>query len=326
MILKPYAGLTPCDCQPAAPQIALMPHWLQMDWGNHKAHNSVERYFCNPTIGRAMQPSYTGAPPPPQAVAPPTKGDGLSRGLSLVAVILAAVALVISFVVPGPTGLKGDAGPQGMTGVTGATGATGPQGPQGPAGPAGADGADGINCWDLNENGVKDPATEDLNGDTVVDVRDCTGPQGIQGPSGLQGPPGPGTIMASSSRQVTVSFTACAAYTGSEVTITVPGPGTVVVTAYVMIRISHTSGAGQDIAQVVINAAAATCPNNDWTSFQNVLSAEPTGSYIKNTFVQLPAAVAAAGSYTYYLNAFNFMGTGGLSIERATQIAVFYPS
>lgn len=38
--------------------------------------------------------------------------------------------------------------------------------PAGPAGPA------GISCWDLNENGVKDP-DEDLNKDNVVDVLDC---------------------------------------------------------------------------------------------------------------------------------------------------------
>ncbi len=42
----------------------------------------------------------------------------------------------------------------------------------------GADGADGaggpagLNCWDLNENGIGDPA-EDLNADGVVDVLDC---------------------------------------------------------------------------------------------------------------------------------------------------------
>ena len=38
--------------------------------------------------------------------------------------------------------------------------------PAGPKGPA------GISCWDLNENGIKDPE-EDMNKDGAVDVMDC---------------------------------------------------------------------------------------------------------------------------------------------------------
>jgi OmcA/MtrC family decaheme c-type cytochrome len=45
-------------------------------------------------------------------------------------------------------------------------------GDDGDDGAAGPPGTDGISCWDLNENGVKDPE-EDLNGDGVVDVNDC---------------------------------------------------------------------------------------------------------------------------------------------------------
>ena len=75
------------------------------------------------------------------------------------------------------------------------------QGPAGPAGPAGADGlsafeiwqqipgnenktlteyldglkgADGINCWDLNANGLNDPA-EDINNDGLFNTLDCGG-------------------------------------------------------------------------------------------------------------------------------------------------------
>ncbi len=51
----------------------------------------------------------------------------------------------------------------------------GPPGPQGPQGPPGSPG--GLMCWDLNGNGVADPA-EDKNGDTVFDALDCRGSLG----------------------------------------------------------------------------------------------------------------------------------------------------
>jgi len=48
----------------------------------------------------------------------------------------------------------------------------GKDGANGAAGADGNDGAAGLHCWDLNENGIADPA-EDLNGDGIVDVLDC---------------------------------------------------------------------------------------------------------------------------------------------------------
>ena len=48
----------------------------------------------------------------------------------------------------------------------------GGEGDDGDNGREGADGDAGLACWDLNENGVKDPE-EDLNGDGEVDVLDC---------------------------------------------------------------------------------------------------------------------------------------------------------
>jgi hypothetical protein len=70
----------------------------------------------------------------------------------VIAVALAAVALVANFALPGSGG---------------------PTGPAGPAGAMGSTGTAGVNCWDLNENGAKDVATEDLNGDAAVNVLDC---------------------------------------------------------------------------------------------------------------------------------------------------------
>ncbi len=134
-----------------------------------------------------MQDTYGGTPTA-SGGAPPRGGNGLSRGLSIVACILSAVALVVSFAIPGPEG------PAGVTGAQGATGATGQQGLQGDpgaTGPQGDAGANGTHCWDLNGNGIGDVATEDLNGDSVVNVDDCTGPEGPQGPQGNPGATGP---------------------------------------------------------------------------------------------------------------------------------------
>ncbi|MEE4162363.1 MAG: hypothetical protein V2I25_07610, partial [Woeseiaceae bacterium] len=51
-------------------------------------------------------------------------------------------------------------------------GCEGDDGADGLDGQDGVDGAAGVACWDLNEDGVKDPE-EDLNGDGEVDVVDC---------------------------------------------------------------------------------------------------------------------------------------------------------
>ena len=63
----------------------------------------------------------------------------------------------------------------------------------GPAGTNGTNGINGINCWDLNGNGVNDPA-EDINTDGSWNSLDCAGAAGAAGatgPTGLTGPAGP---------------------------------------------------------------------------------------------------------------------------------------
>jgi len=79
--------------------------------------------------------------------------------------VLALLALMVSFGLAGCEGDDGAAGPQGVAGVDGTDGMDGTDG---------TDGADGISCWDLNENGEKDLPDEDINGDGVVDIEDCS--------------------------------------------------------------------------------------------------------------------------------------------------------
>ena len=55
------------------------------------------------------------------------------------------------------------------------------------------DGTPGQACWDLNNNGTRDVAQEDSNGDGLVDIDDCQGPKsdkGDQGPPGADGTDG----------------------------------------------------------------------------------------------------------------------------------------
>jgi octaheme c-type cytochrome (tetrathionate reductase family) len=69
--------------------------------------------------------------------------------------------------------------------VAGCSGDDGKDGTTGPVGPAGTTGTTGISCWDLNQNGVADLATEDTNKDGKVDVNDCRTPTGAYDPVAL---------------------------------------------------------------------------------------------------------------------------------------------
>jgi len=75
----------------------------------------------------------------------------------------------------------GCGGQDGAPGPQGEPGEIGPRGDPGPMGPMGASGM-GLACWDDDENGACDVATEDADGDGVCTAADCGGPQG---PSGI---------------------------------------------------------------------------------------------------------------------------------------------
>ncbi len=79
---------------------------------------------------------------------------------------------------------------KGAQGLAGTAGPAGPKGEAGSSGQAGLAGADGVSCWDLNADGLAG-SDEDLNGDALVDARDCQGPQGLSGLRGEMGPVGP---------------------------------------------------------------------------------------------------------------------------------------
>lgn len=91
----------------------------------------------------------------------------------LILTALAACLLALAGGCPtGPVDPNDDGRQQGRDGPPGPSGPAGPQGVPGPQGQPGQPGDAGDNCWDLNGNGVGDPA-EDINLDGTFDARDC---------------------------------------------------------------------------------------------------------------------------------------------------------
>jgi hypothetical protein len=234
--------------------------------------------------------------------------------ISVVALVVALPPLVVVVSDPCicPPGEKGDPGEQG------------PPGPPGANGTDGEDGEDGISCWDLNENGIED-ASEDVNGDSVVDVMDCAGPPG---PQGDPGPAGPGAVLAQSETMSVqqIGSPSCTHYSGAEVTITVPSGGTVVVTSQVRLHIDHSVGT-EDIWEISIGDTPTTCQTGGWAWVESITAQDPTDSSVDQAgFIQYSVDVTA-GTHTFYVNGFMASGASALDVFwSASMIAVFYPS
>lgn len=74
---------------------------------------------------------------------------------------------------PGETGIQGVPGIQGSPGIQGTVGSPGTAGAPGSAGAAGPPGTAGVACWDTNQNGLCDLATEDLDANGRCNTDDC---------------------------------------------------------------------------------------------------------------------------------------------------------
>ncbi|MCJ2556132.1 MAG: hypothetical protein LN415_03370, partial [Candidatus Thermoplasmatota archaeon] len=224
---------------------------------------------------------------------------------------------------------QGEIGPQGLDGDDGDDGSDGSDGAQGPTGPQGPSGADGAACWDLNGNGTGDLPDEDINGDLVVDVLDCAGPQGPDGPQGIQGPPGPGSLMAyaSSATHVTIEMWATCTHFGLSVTIDVPSDGYVVVSATTWLSMVHTAGT-DDVWVVMIADSPTECSQPADYRYQETISeGNPSDTAIWRTAAPQNVFSVTPGSYTFYVNGAMF-DTGAVDDQfwRGNVVAVFYPS
>lgn len=263
----------------------------------------------------APPPAPAQFPPPAPAQVPPVEPPrkaGSGKALSGIAMALGAAAIAIALIgmvmFPGPAGAAGTKGDKGDTGDTGAPGTNGANG---------ANGANGLDCWDLNGNGVGDLATEDLNGDLVVDVRDCTGL------------PGPGSIMTfvTEGNELTINaYPTCTNY--MSVTINVPSDGQVVVSSTVWLRISHTTGT-DDVVLVVIGDAVDDCQYFDgqWRWQETVDGSIGTETALYLTAGPQRVFPVTAGSNTFYVNGVMFEGRDANDyFWRGNAVAVFYPS
>lgn len=237
---------------------------------------------------------------------------GVWQGIAVVSLIIAVIALVMPFVVPAPAG---PAGPEGSSGTDGADGIDGTDG---------TDGTDGLACWDLNASGTKDLPEEDINGDSYVDVNDCTG---LQGPQGPEGPPGPGSLMAFSLIYTDTTLTdTCAAFTDAEVSITVPGPGRVLVTAQVRLDIYHTQGTA-DFWRLFLSNTPANCNNNAWALASEIPSTWGDDVSATQNSLQKVFNTPTAGTYTYYINGYMVLGSGDGDIHQlSNMVVIFFPS
>lgn len=161
---------------------------------------------------------------------------------------------------------------------------------------------------------MPDFATEDVNGELVVDVNDCRGPPG-------------GAIVAIDPNIAAIPITAaCQAFVGSAVTITVPGPGTVVVTATVIVRLDHTIGT-RDNAWLSVTSTPADCTFTAENSLALVPDVEPTAWYYVTVPILRAFVAPGSGTYTHYMNGIMIAGASPSdSFANSVMIAVYYPS
>jgi len=188
--------------------------------------------------------------------------------LTLIALGLAVAALVVAAAFPGPAGIDGAPGTNGAVGPTGPRGATGATGPQGLTG--------------------------------------ATGATGATGPQGPAGPPGPGAVTAVHAVRSMITVPAsCTHYTGAEVTITVPSAGQVLVYATVEIRTGHTLGMTDEV-DLYLRTTSTTCGLDGTTMWTYHPAEEATGLYFDAMPLMNTFNVATGGTFTYYVNGYNF--------------------
>jgi hypothetical protein len=185
-------------------------------------------------------------------------------------------------------------------------GPPGEQGPMGEMGTMGTPGAAGQACWDLNNNGTCDPATEDTNNDETCDVGDCIGPQGPQGQPGQNGAAGTtGQLgvgaFGTAALTVVGTSTTFALVPGLTTTIDVPAASVVMIATDGGVATTSTAATGFSQVDIVVLIDGALPPNG---GYKRVIAANTTG--ITGVFAPWSMSVVvtlAAGSHTIEVQA-----------------------
>ena len=117
----------------------------------------------------------------------------------------------------------------------------------------------------------------------------------------------------------------CTHFANSQVSITVPGPGTIIASATIQVTLAHTAGI-EDLVWISIDTMPADCPLGSRLLIANVEEAEGSGNYIETIPGIRPLDVTTAGTYSFYINGYMVNGqSGGDEFTRAELVAVFYP-
>ncbi len=151
-------------------------------------------------------------------------------------------------------------------------------------------------------------------------------PTGGVGPGGPQGPTGLMTLAAYDEQEEgwTINAT-CTHYSTAEVSITVPGPGTIVASATIQVTLEHATGV-EDLVWMFIGMTAVDCTLGSRLIIANVEEAEGAGNYIETVPGIRPLAVTAPGTYSFYVNGFMVNDQSqGDEFTRAELVAIFYP-
>lgn len=184
----------------------------------------------------------------------------------------------------------------------GPQGDPGPQGEMGTMGTPGASGSAGQACWDLDNNGACDPATEDTNDDTICDVGDCIGPQGPAGQPGAPGTTGQlGTMLGgTSSLTVVGTATTFALVPGLTTTINFPTNSVVMISTDGGIATTATAATGFSQIDVVLLIDGALPPNG---GYKRLIAANTTG--ITGVFAQwnMTVVTTLSGTHTIQVQA-----------------------
>ena len=122
--------------------------------------------------------------------------------------------------------------------------------------------------------------------------------------------------------------TTCTNYSGGQVSITVPAAGSIVVEANAWMILNHASGT-EDALVLGIGTTPSDCGTAYDAVYWDIPAGWPTEASINQTFtVRRRFAVAAAGTYTYYLNGYLTSGYSA-STDRfwfANMVATFIPN